>query len=337
MAVLSTVPPALLHSSCAAGEEASNSWICNKVYDWTGDVETARLADAVLGGTFKVLTIAVAALVIRYVLFRVIDRVTDQIVTSPSTTERQEGRFAALKPDTLLAAATPSLMARRAQRARTLGSVLKSIANVLIGLISALMIMEVLGYPIGPLLASAGIIGVALGFGAQTVVKDFISGVFMLMEDQFGVGDLVDMGEAIGTVEAVSLRITRLRDVNGAIWYVRNGEVLRVQNQSQGWSKATVDVVLPPDVDLTRVTTVLLTVAKEAREDKELAPLLRDDPEIVSVESITPVGANLRLQLTTQPLQGVPASRALRVRVHKSLAEAGIPLAHPAWQPSPPA
>jgi small conductance mechanosensitive channel len=331
MAVVTAAPLALLHSSCVVGEEATNSWVCNKVYAWTGDAQTARLADAVLGGTFRVLTITIAAFVIRFVLFKLIDRVTDQIVTSPSTTERQEGRFAALKPDTLLAAASPMLMARRAQRARTLGSVLKSIANVVIGLISVLMIMSVLGYPIGPLLASAGIVGVALGFGAQTVVKDFISGVFMLMEDQFGVGDLVDVGEAIGTVEAVSLRITRLRDGNGAIWYVRNGEVVRVQNQSQGWAKANVEVLLAPDVDLTRVTTVLLTVAKEAREDKEFAPLLRDDPEIVSVESITPAGANLRLQMTTQPLQGVPATRVLRVKVHQALADAGIPLAHPAW------
>jgi small conductance mechanosensitive channel len=329
--VTSGAPLTLLRSSCVVGQEDTNSWVCNKVYDWTGDAGTARLADAVLGGTFKVLTITIAAFVVRYLLFKVIDRVTDQIVTTPSTTERQEGRLAALKPDTLLAAASPMLIARRAQRARTLGSVLKSIANVLIGLIAILMIMEVLGYPIGPLLASAGIVGVALGFGAQTVVKDFLSGVFMLLEDQFGVGDLVDMGEAIGTVEAVSLRITRLRDGNGAIWYVRNGEVLRVQNQSQGWAKATVDVVLAADVDLTRVTTVLLEVAKAAREDPELAPLLREDPEIVSVESITPAGANLRLQLTTQPLQGVPASRALRLKVHEALAAAGIPLAHPAW------
>lgn len=320
-------PTGFMDNSCRPGQEAANSWICDQIYDWTGNAGAARLADAVLGGTLKVFTLLVAALLARFLLFKLIDRVTGRIVTAPSATER-EGRLTA-RAEGLLAVAGPLLVARRAQRARTLASVLKSIVNVLLALITILMILDLLGYPIGPLLASAGIVGVALGFGAQTLVKDFISGIFMLLEDQFGVGDVVDMGEAIGTVESVSLRITRLRDGDGAIWYVRNGEVLRVQNRSQGWSKANVDVLLAPDVDLERATSVLLQVSQAAREDETLAPLLRDDPEVVSVESITAAGAALRLQLTTQPLQGAPVARQLRVRVHAALAQAGIPLAPP--------
>lgn len=322
-----------LRGSCVASGTDTNTWICNQVYDWTGNISAARLVDTALGNTLRVLTIIIAAFAIRYVIFKLVDRVTHQIATTPSTIERLDA-ILPIKAESLLVAASPMLVARRAQRARTLASVLKSITSVLLGLIALLMVMAVLGYPIGPLLASAGIVGIALGFGAQTVVKDFISGVFMLLEDQFGVGDMVDVGEAIGTVEAVTLRITRLRDGNGAIWYVRNGEILRVQNQSQGWSKANVDVMLAPDVDLSRVTTILLEVARQAREDTVLSAILREDQEIVSVESITPAGASMRLQMTTQPLQGVPASRLLRVRVHEALTEAGIPLAHPVWPPA---
>src|SRR6185312_12287055 len=118
-----------------------------------------------------------------------------------------------------------------------------------------------LGYPIGPLIASAGVVGVALGFGAQSLVKDFLSGIFMIFEDQFGVGDVVDVGEASGTIEAVSLRVTRLRDLDGTVWYVPNGEILRVGNKSQNWSRAVVDIGVSYDEDLARAKRVLTDVA----------------------------------------------------------------------------
>ena len=104
------------------------------------------------------------------------------------------------------------------------------------------MMLSELGVNVAPIIASAGILGIALGFGAQSLVKDFLSGIFMIFEDQYGVGDVVDLGEAIGTVEAVSLRVTRLRDVNGTVWYVRNGEILRVGNMSQNWARTVLDV-----------------------------------------------------------------------------------------------
>ena len=131
---------------------------------------------------------------------------------------------------------------RRVQRAETMGSLLKSIASIVIFAVFGITAIAELGFDIGPIIASAGIIGVALGFGAQSLVKDFLSGIFMIFEDQYGVGDVVDLGEASGTVEAVSLRVTRLRDVNGTVWYVRNGEILRVGNMSQNWARTVLDV-----------------------------------------------------------------------------------------------
>ena len=131
---------------------------------------------------------------------------------------------------------------RQRQRVETLGSILRSLATVVIVIIAVLMIGEELGLNMAPVLASAGVGGVALGFGAQSLVKDFLSGMFMLAEDQYGVGDFIDTGEAVGTVEEVTLRVTRLRDAQGVIWYVRNGEIVRVANKSQGWSTAMVDI-----------------------------------------------------------------------------------------------
>ena len=143
----------------------------------------------------------------------------------------------------MLAQATGLAHERHRQRTLTMGSLLRSIVTfVVVTLITVLTVMAIVGIPLGPLLASAGVGGVALGFGAQSLVKDFLSGIFMILEDQYGVGDVIDTGEAIGTVEEVTLRVTRLRDASGVIWYVRNGEIIRVGNKSQGWSTAIVDM-----------------------------------------------------------------------------------------------
>ncbi len=125
---------------------------------------------------------------------------------------------------------------RRRQRAETVGSLLRSVTSLVIGVLAVMLVLGEIGFNLGPFIAGAGIVGIALGFGAQNLVKDFLSGIFMILEDQYGVGDVVDLGAASGTVEAVGLRVTRLRDGNGTLWYVRNGEILRVGNKSQGFA-----------------------------------------------------------------------------------------------------
>ena len=153
--------------------------------------------------------------------------------------------------------------ARHAARMRTLGSVLRSITSVVILSVVVMMVMNVLGLPLAPILTTAGVGGVALGFGAQSLVKDYLSGIFLIIEDQFGVGDLVDTGDVKGTVEDVGLRVTRLRDMTGQIWYVRNGEILRIGNQSQGWSTGTVDVPIASTEDPARAIEVLRAMVKD--------------------------------------------------------------------------
>ncbi|MBD8080601.1 mechanosensitive ion channel family protein [Cellulosimicrobium arenosum] len=223
--------------------------------------------------------------------------------------------------------ANPLATARRAARARTIGSVLRSAANILIGTTVVLMVLAELGMNIGPFLASAGIAGVALGFGAQSLVKDFLSGTFMLLEDQYGVGDVVDFGEVTGTVEEVALRVTKVRDLDGTAWYVRNGEILRTGNMSQEWARATVDVRVAYFADVDAVRSALLQAAQRVADDPMIGSYLMEPAEVVGVEDLTAEALRLKVWVKTQPAMQWEVARALRVSVRDVLAEAGIPLA----------
>ena len=190
-----------------------------------------------------ILLILIIAFVVRWLVRRALDRVVRRASEGsvPSVLART-------KAGELLGDLRPGAADRRRERAQTMGSVLKSIVGALIMGIAAIMILAQIGFNVAPILAGAGIIGLAIGFGAQNFVKDFLAGIFMILEDQLGVGDVVDTGHAIGTVEAVGLRVTRLRDEQGTIWYVRNGEVLRIGNESQGRvGDARKDVAGPND------------------------------------------------------------------------------------------
>ncbi len=174
---------------------------------------------------------------------------------------------------------------RRVQRAQTLGSLLKSISSGVIFGIVFVMILSELGLDIAPILASAGIAGVALGFGAQSLVKDFLAGIFMIFEDQFGVGDSIDLATVSGTVEAVTLRVTRLRDVNGTVWYIRNGEILRVGNQSQNWARTVLDIPVAPATDLALVRAALQEVAHDLWIDEDFTGVVLEEPEVWGVQA----------------------------------------------------
>jgi small conductance mechanosensitive channel len=280
--------------------------------------------DVLLGTPLLVAGIVVVGLVARFVLHRIIDKVTDGILTGQAGLGRLEERLpSALVPT------SPLLSARREQRARTMASVLKSLTTWAILVIVVLTVLDALGIPTAPLLASAGIVGVAVGFGAQTLVRDVISGIFMIAEDQYGVGDVVDLGDASGVVEAVGLRITRVRDVDGTVWYIRNGEVLRVGNRSQGWARAVLDVGIAYGEDVARAEEVLLDVAKKLKEDTQFGPLVLEEPEMWGVESVSADGVVLRLVVKTQPLQQWAVARELRRRIKERFDAEGVRVAHP--------
>src|SRR5450756_2287537 len=155
---------------------------------------------------------------------------TVRSVVAGGSTVRRKARGLLVRTGVAGGDSDPLVIARRVQRAETMGSVLRSTAALVIGIVVITILANINAWDLGPVLASAGVLGVALGFGAQTLVKDFLSGIFMLIEDQYGVGDVIDVGQATGMVEAIGLRVTQLRDLSGTLWYVRNGEGQRVGN-----------------------------------------------------------------------------------------------------------
>jgi moderate conductance mechanosensitive channel len=279
---------------------------------WTG-----TWAEPLLGVPLRVLVVVLAGLLVRHLLHRVIDRVCAGIATGTAGLARLDpGRT------------TTQTSLRREQRARTISSVLDSLTTAVVVSIVVIIVLEMMSVPVAPLLASAGIVGVALGFGAQSLVKDVISGVFMLAEDQYGVGDVVDLGDASGTVEAVGLRVTQLRDVHGTAWYVRNGEVLRVGNQSQGWARAVLDIPVGYGEDLTRVQDLLMDVASSLRADPAFRDMVIDQPEVWGVENFSADSVVIRLAVTTQPLKQWDVARELRRRIKDRFDVEGIEMAH---------
>jgi small conductance mechanosensitive channel len=219
---------------------------------------------------------------------------------------------------------------RRVQRAKTMGTLLKSIISGIIAAIVITMMLSAVGLNIGPIIASAGIAGVALGFGSQTLVKDFLSGIFMIFEDQYGVGDVVDMGEGLsGTIEAVSLRVTRLRDTNGTVWYVRNGELYRVGNMSQNWARAVLDVQVSAREDITQVRRVLGDVIHDLWEDDDYDGVVIEEPEIWGIEAVTQDAITLRVTLKTAPMEQWRVARVLRERIKSRFDHEGIQAPYP--------
>jgi small conductance mechanosensitive channel len=213
---------------------------------------------------------------------------------------------------------------RQRQRVETVGSLMRSISTAVVLTLAVLTVMQLLGIPIAPLLASAGVAGVALGFGAQSLVKDFLSGVFMIFEDQYGVGDVIDTGEAVGTVEEVTLRITRLRDANGVTWYVRNGEIIRVGNRSQGFATAIVDMPVSYAESVERVVAVIREAATAMGQDPDWADKFVEEPKVLGVESIVGMTMTIRTVAQCVPGENFAVQREMRERLKAALDAAEV-------------
>ncbi|WP_141983941.1 mechanosensitive ion channel family protein [Saccharothrix saharensis] len=273
-------------------------------------------------GALRIALTLIIAVVVRFLLRRLIDRMT-----------RGNGgrKPKLLKP--LRERAPQALGAlvseRREQRAKTIGSVLKSFVTIIVFGVAFIQILTELGMNPAPILTSAGILGVAIGFGAQNLVKDFLSGMFMMLEDQYGVGDVVDLGPATGTVESVALRITTIRDTNGTVWYVRNGEIMRVGNSSQGFAVAVVDLPLAYGANLASATEVLTEAVTAATGEEPLAKDVIDKPQVLGVEKVTPEGITMRVTVKVRPGRQWAVQRALRAKLMPALDESGISIKSP--------
>lgn len=292
--------------------------------------ETAvRWFDWLLGAPLQSLVAVLAGVLLLVVLRWFIGRTVRSVVSGSARVQRRAQALLQRTPARAALDSDPLAVARRVQRAETLGSVLRSASAVVVAIVVVTAVANINDWDLGPVLASAGVLGVALGFGAQTLVKDWLSGLFMLMEDQYGVGDVVNLGEATGTVEAIGLRVTQVRDLSGTLWYVRNGEVLRVGNMTQGWSRALVEVQVPPDADVDVAMDVLRQAAADLSDDPEIAQHLLGDAEVTGFEDMRAEAVTLRTLIKVAPAKQWTVQRALRARIRERFAEAGLEMALP--------
>jgi small conductance mechanosensitive channel len=281
----------------------------------------------------RVVVIILVALIIRAVLRRMIDRAVRPVRGGVPRILRP---FKEKLENSSILESAGLLSERRTQRAATLGSVLKSAVSITIFSIAFLLVLGELQVNLAPFIAGTSIVGVALGFGAQNIVKDFLSGIFMLFEDQYGVGDVIDFQLASGTVEAVGLRSTRLRDVNGTVWYVRNGEVLRVGNKSQGFAQVVLDIPLDAWADVDRASQAMRDVSAEMAEEDEWSSVFLSNPEVQGVESMTRDETVIRLVAKVRPLEQWRTARELRRRIRDRLERLDIDTHVPPTPPEAP-
>jgi small-conductance mechanosensitive channel len=296
---------------------------CRLTWDATHNLDFTRFFRAWLDEPLTklvwiILTIVIA-LIVKRIAHRMIDRVALRMAEG-TVPERFRNR-------TVVNGNSVLVSERRRQRAGTMGSVLRSIASIVILSTAAITILGELNLDLAPFLFSASIIGVAVGFGAQNIVKDFLAGIFMLLEDQYGVGDMIDIGPATGTVEAVTLRTTRLRDVNGVVWYMRNGEINRVGNQSQNWARAVLDVPVSYDEDVDKVRTLLKHASATMAAEQPWDEIIIDEPEVWGVTALSGEAVVVRVVLKTAPGRQAEVSRELRERVKKDFDRAGVTVA----------
>jgi small conductance mechanosensitive channel len=300
--------------------DCMQQWFCRLVYATTDNAVVAESSYAIVVKPLRIILIIMVALLVRFLLHRTINKLVRTTANGsvPTILKPLRERMPSAVQD-----ATSLFPERRRQRAEAIGSVLRSFVSVVVFSIALLLVLSELGFDLAPLLASAGIAGVALGFGAQSLVKDLIAGLFMLLEDQYGVGDTVDVGEATGIVEAVGLRITTIRDARGVLWYIRNGEIIRVGNKSQGWAVIMVDIPIGfAGVD--DATVVLRQAAAEMADDPEFADDLIEPPAVLGVEHISVDGAVVRTTAKTPADAQFRVGRELRRRLTEALESSGI-------------
>ena len=282
---------------------------CQLVWDVTHSQHLATVTRVYLAGpvqlALRILFVIVLALVARALARRVIDRVTGRVTL---------GKDASGERSRLLGGE------RRLQRATALGSVLGNAATVTIFAIALFIILGDMGLNLAPILASAGVLGIAIGFGAQNLVQDFLAGIFMLLEDQYGVGDVVSVGDVTGTVEAVSLRITRIRDVDGVVWHIRNGTIAQSGNESHGWARAVVDFPVPYALDTAEVRALMERTAAQMWADPAWREVITAQPEVWGVQDVASDSVLLRVTARTAPLRKSDVARELRERLKAAMA-----------------
>ncbi|WGD36428.1 mechanosensitive ion channel family protein [Lysinibacter sp. HNR] len=272
----------------------------------------------------NIVVIVLLAIVIRFLAIKTIHKVVAQIVTGAKKSQNVD--------DTQAIIGSPLLAARLVQRTRTLGSVSNNLITIIVSAVAIVLAMQQLDVNLTAILASAGIVAAGLAFGAQNIVRDVLNGIFMVFEDQLGVGDIVEINEVSGRVEAVGIRITQVRDVNGTLWFIRNGEIARVGNRSHEWSRAILDLAINSDADLDNAKEIIQHAAEVVVKQPLVATRILEPPQVWGVEYVTGEQAIIRLVVKTRSGSQWDIARILREELKKELDDAGITLS-----PAPPA
>jgi len=302
------------------------SWACRWVYDWTGSDSWAGIADWVLAKPLAIAVVVLVAIVASRIARWLITRSTRRLA-HPGRRPKHLEKLRQRTPGALLGSEEWNL--RTEARVHTITAVFRSLATGFIWFVATVWILDIVGVNFGPLIAGAGIVGVALGFGTQTMVKDFIAGFFLVVEDQYGVGDTVDLGgEAKGTVEQITLRSTRLRDVEGNVWWVPNGQLTRVANKSHEWARALIDVVVPYQADLDAVSALMKSVADDLTAEERWAREVLEAPDVWGVQELGSDGIVVRMVIKTRPGSQFGLLRELRKRLKAAFEVAGIAFAY---------
>ena len=304
---------------CVTADSTQPDQICQWLYDQTNNRWLADGGYYLLLQPGRILIIVLLAIFVRLLINHAINKVVKR------TGEGKVPGFLRPLREKVpgVTEASVQVPERRRQRAEAIGSVLRSFVTVIVFSVAGLMILDLFGFDIAPVLTSLGIAGVALGFGAQTLVKDLIAGLFMLLEDQYGVGDVIDTGEAVGVVESVGLRTVTLRDARGVLWYVRNGEIVRIGNKSQGWATIMLDVPVG-FVSIEEATRVLRETVESYTEDPAHEGEFVEAPRLLGVEQITAEGAVIRITCQTHSDKQWSVQRELRRRIADALEASGI-------------
>jgi moderate conductance mechanosensitive channel len=280
-----------------------------------------HLGEVLLTRSLKV----AAVLVVAFAMNRLARWMVRRLVRSLQQQQVQQ-RLASIRAKTprALRSTEPLPSLRRSQRADAIGALVRNLSSVVIWLVAGVSILQILGLRLGLLLAGAGFVGLAIAISAQQLVTDFLAGIAMLLEDEYGVGDVIDVGPATGEVERVGLRTTQLRAVDGTVWHVRNGEIARVGNLSRDWRRVLLDVEVARGADLPLATRTVDHAAQELYQDERWRPWLLEEPEVWGVEGLGPASATIRLGLKTRPSKRDEVARELRARVDEAIEQAGI-------------
>ncbi len=285
-----------------------------------------------------IIVILVMATIAHWLLHRVINKVAQQAIdkggtgtgTLPIKIGRSKSRRKRREQEEQLEALDQAHENRRVSRIKTLAGVGRSAAAIIVWVMAFLLILDQLGVNIAPLIASAGVVGVALGFGAQSLVKDFLSGIFMLLEDQYGIGDTIDVGNGVvGDVEDITLRITTVRDIDGALWYIRNGEILQVANHTDKYSIARMQIPVGLSNNADDAKRVLTESAIAASRDEAISTMCLDTPEMLGITDFQPDYVSYRLQVKTLPGDQWTVQRFIQARIWEDMQEQGITTPYP--------